>query len=90
MIVNLRNAHINYITFQGGFNMFLQILIYNYIGEKVKSFPLESGQTKFEIDLATLPKGIFFYRIFKNGVVLETRKIIKDQVDSLVRRLLPT
>jgi len=54
------------------------ISIYNFVGEKIKSVSVKSGQTKFEIDLATLPKGIFFYSIIKDGAVLETRKIIKD------------
>ena len=53
------------------------ILIYNFMGEKISSFPFKSGQTKLEADLATLPKGIFFYSIIKDGAVLETRKIIK-------------
>jgi hypothetical protein len=48
------------------------------MGEKIKSFTLENGQTKFEVDLATLPKGIFFYSIIKNGAILETKKIIKE------------
>lgn len=55
-----------------------QILIYNSLGEKIRSFSLENGQTKFEADLATLPKGIFFYVILKEGVVFEKRKIIKN------------
>lgn len=55
-----------------------QILIYNVLGEKIRSFAVENGQTKLEADLATLPKGIFFYCIIKDGVVRETRKIIKD------------
>jgi len=54
------------------------ISIYNFMGEKIKSFSLENGQTKFEADLATLPKGIFFYSIIKDGIVLATRKIIKE------------
>ena len=55
------------------------IIVYNSIGEKVSSFPVKSsGPVKFEADLATLPKGIFFYSIIKNGAVLETRRIIKD------------
>ncbi len=54
-----------------------RLLIYNYMGEKVTSFQLKSGQTKFEADLATLPKGIFFYSIIKDDVVLDTRKIVK-------------
>lgn len=55
-----------------------QILIFNSIGEKVKSFSLVNGQIKLEADLATLPKGIFFYLISKEGIILEKRKIIKD------------
>lgn len=55
-----------------------QILVYSFVGEKIKSFQVETGQTKFEADLATLPKGIFFYSIIKDGIVLNTRKIIKE------------
>ena len=54
------------------------VLIYNSLGEKVNSFTIKSGQTKQEIDLTMLPKGIFFYSIIKDGIVLETRKIVKD------------
>lgn len=53
------------------------ILVYNLIGERIKSFPLNIGQTTLEADLATLPKGIFFYTVFRNGALLERRKIIK-------------
>lgn len=54
------------------------ILIYNFMGEKIKSFPVKNGQTKFEADLSALPKGVFFYSIIKDGSILETRKIIKE------------
>jgi plastocyanin len=54
------------------------ISIYNILGEQVQSYVVESGQTKLEIDLATLPTGVFFYSIRKDGAVLETRKIIKN------------
>jgi plastocyanin len=53
------------------------ILIYNEAGQQLKSFPLKSGQTKFEADLADLPKGIYFYMIMKEGLMLENKKIIK-------------
>ncbi len=54
-----------------------QVIIYNVLGEKINVFALKSGQTKLETDLGTLPEGLFFYSILKNGIVLETRKIIK-------------
>ncbi|MBI3501745.1 MAG: T9SS type A sorting domain-containing protein [Bacteroidetes bacterium] len=53
------------------------IIIYNFMGEKVKSFAMKSGQVKVEADVAALPAGIFFYSISKDGAILETRKIIK-------------
>lgn len=55
-----------------------QVLICNYLGEKIKSLPVETGQAKLEADLGTLPKGIFFFSIIKNGIVLDSRKIIKE------------
>jgi hypothetical protein len=54
------------------------IFIYNCLGEKVKIFTFKSGETKIEVDLSTLPKGLFFYSIIKNGMAIETKKIIKD------------
>jgi plastocyanin len=54
------------------------VFIYNAIGEKMQSYNFVKNETKLEADLGTLPKGIFFYSIIKDGVVVETRKIIKD------------
>lgn len=56
-----------------------QILIYNLLGEKIKSFPVKSGQNKTEIDLSVLPSGVFLYSTIKEGTVLETRRIVKGQ-----------
>jgi plastocyanin len=54
------------------------IQIYNIVGEEVKSIGVKNGLTKFEVDLGTLPKGVFFYVITKDGIVVDTRKIIKN------------
>jgi plastocyanin len=53
-------------------------LVYNSLGEKIKSFDFNNGQTKLEADLATLPKGVFFYILVRDGVIVETKKIVKD------------
>jgi plastocyanin len=42
-----------------------QIVIYNILGESIRSFQLKNGETKLEADLGTLPKGVFFYVILK-------------------------
>ncbi|MGQ0827378.1 MAG: T9SS type A sorting domain-containing protein [Bacteroidota bacterium] len=53
------------------------IEMFNVVGEQVKSLNLSSSQNKAEIDFAGLPAGIYFYRTYKEGVIVETRKIIK-------------
>ena len=54
------------------------ITLYNMVGEKLKSVTLPHGQTKTEIDTADLEAGIYFYSIVKEGIVVETRKIVKN------------
>jgi plastocyanin len=54
------------------------ISIYNIMGVQIKSIALKNGQTKVEVDAADLTDGIYFYSIIREGVVIETRKIVKD------------
>lgn len=54
------------------------ISIYNMVGEKTKIFLLTNGQTKVEIDTGELPVGVYFYSIFKEGIIIETRKLVKN------------
>ena len=54
------------------------ISIYNAVGEKIKTITLQKGQTKTEINASDLSSGIYFYAILKEGVVVETKKIVKN------------
>ena len=54
------------------------LILYNVSGNKIKSVLLKQGQTKVEVDASQLPGGIYFYKIIKQGVILETRKIVKN------------
>ena len=54
------------------------INLYNITGEKIKSVSLKNGETKFEINTNELTNGIYFYCIVKEGVIVETRKIVKN------------
>lgn len=49
----------------------------NIVGEKVKQVEIETMEGKVDVDLETLPSGIYFYRTYKEGVIVETRKIVK-------------
>lgn len=53
------------------------ISLYNMAGEKIKTISLQRGHTKTEINLPDLNSGIYFYCLLKEGVVIETRKIVK-------------
>ena len=54
------------------------IQIYNVVGKQIKSIPLAPKQTSIEVDVANLSKGLYFYSILKNGVVVESRKLVKS------------
>ena len=54
------------------------IAIYNLLGEKIKSVALTSGQTKVQVEVPELNSGIYFYSILKEGVIVETRKLVKE------------
>ena len=52
--------------------------LYNAVGEKIKTILLQHGQTKTEINLTDFTDGIYFYCILKEGIVIETRKVIRN------------
>ena len=54
------------------------ICVLNIMGEKIKSVSLRNGQTKVQVDVAGLNAGIYFYSIIKEGIVVETRKLVKE------------
>lgn len=53
--------------------------LYNIVGEKVKAFELPSNQSKIEVDLSDLNTGVYFIRTYKEGTIVETKKIIKTK-----------
>jgi len=53
------------------------IELFNVIGEKIKTVVLEATESKIEFDFANLPSGIYFYRSYKNGTIVETKRIVK-------------
>ncbi len=55
------------------------IQVFNIIGEKVKALELSATESKVEVDFANLPSGIYFYRTYKDGIIVETKKIVKTK-----------
>jgi plastocyanin len=49
----------------------------NMVGEQVKAVEIDTQEGKLDVDMETLPAGVYFYRTYKEGVVVETRKIVK-------------
>ncbi len=50
--------------------------MYDLLGKEIKAVQV-AGQTKVKPDVADLPKGVYFYTLFKEGVLVEKRKIVK-------------
>ena len=54
------------------------ITFYNMVGEKIKTLSVQPAQMRTEISTAEFREGIYFYSIIKEGVIVETRKIVKN------------
>lgn len=53
------------------------INVFNIVGDKIKTIELSAIENKVEIDFENVPLGIYFYRTYKDGFIVETKKIIK-------------
>lgn len=49
----------------------------NVIGEKVRTIQMDSSEGKLEVAMDELPAGVYFYRTYKEGEIVETKKLIK-------------
>lgn len=54
------------------------IALYNFIGEKIKIIAFIKGQTITEINSADMTSGIYFYTVLKEGIIIETKKVLKN------------
>ncbi len=53
--------------------------VFNVVGEKVKSIDVNNPDFKVEVNFEALPSGIYFYRTYSDGNIIETRKIVKSK-----------
>jgi plastocyanin len=54
------------------------IVLYNLLGNIMKDVDLIPGNTTVHLDLAGIPRGIYFLALFRKGALTETRKIAKE------------
>ncbi len=54
------------------------ITLHNLLGEEVGSFAFTNDGPKLLTELGTLPKGIYFCSLRRGGVVLETKRLVKQ------------
>lgn len=55
------------------------IEVLNVIGEKIQTIVLDATESKVEIDFSSLPSGMYFYRTYKEGAIVETKRIVKSK-----------
>lgn len=53
--------------------------VINVIGEKVQTIALDATDSKIEIDFSNLPSGMYFYRTYREGTIVETKRIVKTK-----------
>ncbi|MCE9540880.1 MAG: T9SS type A sorting domain-containing protein, partial [Bacteroidetes bacterium] len=53
--------------------------VINVIGEKIQTIALDATNSKIEIDFSNLPSGMYFYRTYKEGTIVETKRIVKTK-----------
>jgi len=53
------------------------LVVVNAIGKKVRIYNLTDSNGKIEINMSTLPSGIYFVNLEQNGLITTSRKIIK-------------
>lgn len=56
-----------------------KIEVFNIVGEKVKSIEVNSPDFKVDVDFDNAASGIYFYRTYSDGNIIETRKIVKSK-----------
>jgi plastocyanin len=61
------------------FNGVSSIEIVNMVGAKVKTVNMTSVEGKVEVDFEGIPAGVYFFRTYKDGVIVETKKIVKSK-----------
>jgi len=54
------------------------IVIYNIMGQEIKSVAVQKGQSKIEIAANELTNGVYFFSIINEGVVLEVGRLVKN------------
>ena len=52
------------------------IMMYTLTGKLISSYRLNSGDNKIDIDLASLSNGIYLYKIYINGEVVDYKKLV--------------
>lgn len=62
------------ITYSGNID---GVTIYNMAGQEMRSMKFSNALDKAEVDMSTLPAGVYFCSTSKEGVVVETKRIVK-------------
>ncbi|MDQ3046435.1 MAG: T9SS type A sorting domain-containing protein [Bacteroidota bacterium] len=61
------------------FNGVESLEVFNIVGDKVRTIELTGTDNKMEIDFSALPSGVYFYRTYKEGNIVETKRIVKTK-----------
>jgi len=52
------------------------LMMYDLTGKLLSSYKLNAGYNKLDIDLSSLPNGVYLYRIMINGEQADYKKLV--------------
>ncbi len=53
--------------------------VFNILGDKVKTIELMATENKVEVNFESLPSGAYFFRVYSEGIIVETKRIVKSK-----------
>ncbi len=54
------------------------VRIFNVLGAEMKSVSLDAQISTLELDLSALRPGVYFFSVMREGIVTETKKLVKE------------
>jgi len=54
-----------------------EIRVYNIVGQQVLSRSLQINQSEVRINTSQIPVGVYFFSALRDGIVVETKKLLK-------------
>ncbi len=70
------NPAVDVVNFSYELNQASEMAIYNIVGEKVASYPLQAGSQNLRVNVSELPAGTYFYSLVSDAKSIKTKRLV--------------